>query len=353
MAISSGYLLFGIVTLWNSLGTLNYLNVKVLLNYYFIEYDIIQYNYYITTLIMLSLTFQIITAIFCFCYSFLIKLGLFPGYLWVPDVYEGAIYPTMVFITTSIKIGLISAFLRLLYWVFILFIYCWQPILLFTSIISIFISAFNAFKQKKIKRFLAFSSIYQMGFFFLGISCGNFDGLISALLFWIIYFFTIFGIFIILLLTRYTIINRPIIYINELNGFWQVDFRACFSLSIFFLSLAGCPPFMGFWGKFIILQNLLNVSFFNITIFVLIISLLSTFYYIKLLKNCWFELPQKNKIIQVFWDFQLIEYYYVALYLWILEFFTIFFLFTVSKFKLFKYIAYATHSIFIVFSYFN
>jgi len=121
--------------------------------------------------------------------------------------------------------------------------------MLFISLSSTVWGAIGAINQKKIKRFIAYSSINQLGLIFFGVSCGNYFGLFASISFLIIYLITTLGIFITILFTEQLFLNKNLTYLSELNGFWLIDKTLCLIFSIFFLSLAGFPPFLGFWFK--------------------------------------------------------------------------------------------------------
>lgn len=124
--------------------------------------------------------------------------------------------------------------------------------LVYSALGSIFVGTFGALKQVRIKRFIAFTSINQVGFIMLGISCCNLAGLIASLVYIILYSIMGVSFFAILLNLEHVANKRSMIYISDFYGMSLHNKETSKHLVITILSMGGLPPLGGFVGKFFI-----------------------------------------------------------------------------------------------------
>jgi len=298
-AIVSGILLFGISLLYGALGTLNLNHINSLLFSFPFEEKFFNLN--ITVIVGLSLI----------CIALLFKLGIVPFHFWVPDVYEGAPISTTIILSYLPKIVFFNLFLKLFY----TFGEAFQlilPLFLITGLLSASVGAFIALRQVRIKRFLIYSSISQMGFPIIVLSSTNSEALFSLYFFVILY--TINSIlmwtFYIFLLdfskktNKFSIdfVRNPL-HLSDFSNLFKIDKRWSLLFVFALFSSAGLPPFTGFLSKFfIILQLAINHDYIS-AIVLLFIASISTFYYVRIIKIAFFEksnLIDKNDIFSVF-----------------------------------------------------
>jgi NADH-quinone oxidoreductase subunit N len=138
-------------------------------------------------------------------------------------VYEGVLTPVTFFFATLVKLSVFSFFVRALFFllgskVFLLF---WQPFFLFAATGSIVFGALGALKQTKIKRFIGYTSINQMGYLLIGVSSGDILGLQASFLYLFFYLIAGFVFFSILLYIGDSSTGAELLFINQLNGFGQ------------------------------------------------------------------------------------------------------------------------------------
>ena len=151
------------------------------------------------------------------------------------------------------------------------------------SIGSMIVGSFSALKQVRIKRFLAYTSISQVGFILLGVSSGNILGLSASLMYLILYitmnllFFTIF------LNIEHVILKKNIVYLSDLYGLSSYTKETGKHLALAILSMAGLPPLRGFIGKLFLYFAIIEAHLDFILAVSLSISLISTFYYVYVL----------------------------------------------------------------------
>ena len=270
-SFSSGLFLFGVSLIYGFTGTINFNNLNIL----FFDYSSIYYG------IILGFIFLLISILF--------KLGAAPFHMWVPDVYEGIPISVTIFLTTVPKIAILSILVRLCYSVFYNLINYWQPLLTIAAITSIVFITFILVTQKKIKRFLAYSSIVHIGYLLLGISLGTIEGLQASFLYLIIYMINTINIWTIIISIEYIQNQKKIKYISDLNYLYKINpiISIIFAISLF--SMAGIPPLAGFFAKFYIFFAALENSSFLLLFIGLLTSVISTFYYIRIIKVIYFE----------------------------------------------------------------
>jgi len=177
-------------------------------------------------------------------------------------------------------------------WVFInildIFNFIWQPVFFLIAFLSIIFSILGAFSEKIFKRFFVYSSTGHVGFMLLGIASLNIEGLKSAIDYLIIYIVSSFIIwFIILHLTKKTttLINLKGLAFN--NAFLSLIF------AIVIFSLSGIPPLGGFFVKYEIFSSLIQAEYHILALFLLLMTVISFFYYLRVIKIIFFE---NNKI---------------------------------------------------------
>jgi NADH-quinone oxidoreductase subunit N len=152
------------------------------------------------------------------------------------------------------------------------------------SLGSIVIGSFGALKQTRIKRFLAYTSISQVGFILLGITSGSILGLFASLLYLFIYLVMVLMFFSIFLNIEHIILKKNIVYLSDLYGIYFYTQEASKYLAITIFSMAGLPPLGGFIGKLFLYFAVIEARLDFILIAILAISLISTYYYIKKLE---------------------------------------------------------------------
>lgn len=285
---SSGLILYSLSFLYGTLGLINFDDIQFCL-YYFSDFSI-----FCKTNVLLCCIFLLI--------GFFFKLIIVPFHSWAPDVYEGS--PTIITLFLSIfpKSAFFFLFLKLFLKVFFELYYFWYNFLILGSLFSIIIGTFAAFYQIKLKRLLIFSAIVNNSYFLLSISTGSFLGLQSFIIYFIFYLILIFGIFLIILSLRDNSNSIIIKKIYSLKYYSLNNLYCSIILSSFLFSLGGIPPLIGFFGKFFIFFSLIDLSLFFISFFFILLSVFSTFYYLRLINLMFFSLFNNFFLIN-FWTF--------------------------------------------------
>jgi len=219
------------------------------------------------------------------------KISVVPFHMWTPDVYEGAPTSVTSFFALVPKIAGIAVFIRFMYVPFFNIINQWQTIIIFLSIASMILGAVAAIGQTNIKRLMAYSSIGHMGYALAGIATGTNEGVQSTIVYLTIYLVMSLGTFACIFMMR-----RENIYyenINDLSGLSKNHpmIALCFLVMLF--SLAGIPPLAGFFAKFYIFMSVIEVKMYALAVAGLITTVVSAFYYLRIIKIIYFDKPKK------------------------------------------------------------
>ncbi|HSN16689.1 MAG TPA: NADH-quinone oxidoreductase subunit NuoN [Gammaproteobacteria bacterium] len=273
-AIASGILLYGMSLLYGATGTLDItgLGVRIAANP----------GSNLATLFALGF----IVVGLCF------KLGAVPFHMWVPDVYEGSPTSVTLFIGSAPEIASFALFMRLLVEGLGGLHVQWQPLLIAVSILSMAIGSIVAIAQSNLKRMLAYSTIGHMGFLLLGILAGTGTGYQAAMFYTLSYVVMAtcaFGM--ILLLSRKGFESERLDDFKGLNE--RSPWFAAMMLVVMF-SLAGVPPFVGFFAKLYVLRAVIDAGLTWVAIAAVIFSIISAFYYLRIVKLMYFDRAPAN-----------------------------------------------------------
>lgn len=219
------------------------------------------------------------------------KVSAVPFHMWTPDVYEGSPTSVTSFFALVPKIAAISVFIRFMYVPFVNVISQWQTIIIFLSIASMILGAVAAIGQSNIKRLMAYSSIGHMGYALAGIAAGTNAGIQSTIIYLTIYLVMNLGAFgCIFMMKRENIFYEDI---NDLSGLSKNHPMLALSFLIILFSLAGIPPLAGFFAKFYVFMAVIEVKMYTLAIIGLLTTVVSAFYYLRIIKVIYFDKPKK------------------------------------------------------------
>jgi len=227
--------------------------------------------------------------IYSIVYGFLFKLAAFPCHLWAPEVYEGSPNPIMAFFILPVKIAVFAVFIRLITNIFKDIYSLSSYILWFSAWTSMLWGCYGAFTELKLRKFIAFSSINQMGFLLIGVSCGTFIGIRATLIYLFIYVIMNCGFLQIFLTTYADKNNLTLDFITDFKYFARDNKLLAVLLITILFSMAGIPPLAGFFGKYFLFAASIKSGYYFLVIIGMLTSLISTFYYIRIIKVMWFD----------------------------------------------------------------
>ena len=269
-ALSSGLLLYGCSLLYGFTGSTNF--------------EVIAANTADSTIgIIFAMVFILVGLAF--------KVSAVPFHMWTPDVYEGSPTSVTSFFSVVPKVAGIVIFIRFMYLPFQEILDQWKYILVFISIASMILGAVAAIGQNNIKRLIAYSSIGHMGYAIAGMTPGTENGFKSTLIYISIYAVMNIGVFACIFLMKRN--GKYIEDIQELSGASKNHPLMSLSLLIILSSLAGIPPMAGFFAKFYVFMAVIESGMFTLAVIGLVTTVVSAFYYIRIIKIMYFDDPKK------------------------------------------------------------
>lgn len=226
------------------------------------------------------------------------KMTAAPFHMWTPDVYQGAPTTVTLLVGSAPKFAAFVITLRLLIDALHGIAVDWQPMLLILAVLSLAVGNIVAIAQTNFKRMLAYSTIGQMGFVFLGLMSGVYDGQASvaaygsSLFYVVIYVLTTLSTFgLILLLSRQGFECEEI---SDLKGLNRRNPLLAGVLLLSMFSLAGIPPLAGFYAKLVVLQAVVGAGHVWLAVFAVMCSLIGAFYYLRVVKTAYFDEPENH-----------------------------------------------------------
>ena len=279
-AIASGLLLYGMSMIYGISGSLNIAQISNFASAATLGSQQ-------TLILNFGLVFLVIGVAF--------KLGAVPFHMWVPDVYQGSPTSVTMFLSSVPKIAAVAILIRLLIDGLGSLQYYWSDLFMILAILSIAIGSLVALNQTNIKRMLAYSTISHIGFVLLGFVTGVVDGYGAAVFYVLTYILMSLAAF------------GVIIALNK-NGFEAdqiADFQGLSKSSpwlalimlVVMLSMAGVPPFIGFYSKLFILQQVVAEGYVILAVLAVIFAVISAYYYLQIIKTMYFSDKDKSIVI--------------------------------------------------------
>jgi NADH-quinone oxidoreductase subunit N len=273
-ALASGLLLYGLSLMYGATGSLQLDQIATATQQRIAEGN----------------TLMLITAVVFIVAGIAFKFGAAPFHMWLPDVYHGAPTPITLFIGSAPKLAAFGMTFRLLEIGAPAFEGQWRLMLAILAVLSLAIGNLSAMVQTNLKRLLAYSTISHVGFLFVGLAGGGREGLAAALFYAISYAIMSAAAFgaIVVLSRRGFEADRIDDYkgLNARNP-WMAGLVLCVMAS-----LAGVPPFLGFWSKLAVLRAALQGDMLWLTLVGVVFAVVGAFYYLRVIKVMYFDEPE-------------------------------------------------------------
>jgi len=283
-AFSSGILIFGISMIYGATGTTNMLSIFHMLRN--LDASVVGSLLYIGSSFsnpMIVANSKLILGFLLLFIGFLFKVTAVPFHMWGPDIYEGAPFATVVFISTVPKIAVFFMFIKFIGFYFVDIAFLWKSLFILSGSLSIIVGTLFAIRQYKMKRFLAYSSITHMGYILLGLSTGTFEGMKFSMIYVTIYVITLLNMWGLVSIMEQNY-GQKMDSILDFGGLFYKNKLIGANLVITLFSLSGLPPFIGFFAKYFLLSSMLHSSMYVVTVLVILSSLFSIYYYVKVIK---------------------------------------------------------------------
>ena len=270
-ALASGILLYGISLLYGFTGTTNFAGIAAA---------------FARGAPSLGLLFGLVFLLAGLAF----KISAVPFHMWTPDVYEGAPTPVTAFFATAPKVAAVMLATRVCVDALAPATDAWRQIMIFAALASIFLGAIAAYGQTNIKRLLAYSSINNVGFVLIGLAGGGAVGASSVLFYLAVYVPMTLGAFLCVLWMRDSE-GRPVEDIASLAGLSQTRPGFALAFAVFMFSLAGVPPFFGFWAKVVVFNSALKAGLFPFAVAGILGTVIGAYYYLRIVKVMYMDEP--------------------------------------------------------------
>ena len=236
--------------------------------------------------------YTLLLAIVLFIVSFGFKVGIFPGWQWVPDTYASADGSVTAYLAGGSKKTGVSALLRILMIGFFFAKTEWAPLIAGVAVLTMVIGNVLALAQKDIMRMLAFSSIAMMGYLFIGVAAANEIGMAAAGFHAFTHAIMKTAAFILIWAMSYKLMKR--ITYDDLAGLSKRAPVAAAMFAILMLALAGMPLTVGFWSKLVLFQSAVVADMWWLALVGLLNSVFSLGYYLRVMKFMYMEEPKDD-----------------------------------------------------------
>jgi len=258
-AVSSAVLLFGLSMMYGIYGTFRFSEIALLTD-----------DSYLSVL-----------ALIFFLSGLGFKISLVPFHLWTADVYEGAPLAVTTYFSVVSKGAALFTLMLVLYLVFGHQTKVWTMALYFLAIVTMVVGNLFALRQKNLKRFMAFSSITQVGFLMLGFMNSEAMGMSTIVYFMLVYALSNLAVFGVLSIVFNATGKETM---DDLNGFYATNPGLSLIMLVSLFSLAGIPPVAGFFGKFFLFTAAASDGQYILVLIAVLNATLSLYYYLLVVK---------------------------------------------------------------------
>ncbi len=268
-AFATGFIVYGIALIY---GSANSTSLDLIAS----RFPALQTNY------------LFITGVLLFLVGFSFKIAAFPFHMWVPDVYEGTSSTVAGLFSTGGKAAAFSAIIVALGFLFSgAFRNVFEPYLAVIAVLSMLFGSIVAISQTNIKRMLAYSSIANAGYMIIGLAAGNHEGVAGIIFYLFAYTFTNLGAFGIVSLIEGR--EEANLDINSYAGLSSRSPMLAALMAIVMFSLAGIPPFAGFFGKYYIFMAAVKANLTWLAIVGVVASVISVYFYLRIVVLMYFK----------------------------------------------------------------
>jgi NADH-quinone oxidoreductase subunit N len=233
------------------------------------------------TLLLFGVVFMLVGIAF--------KFGAAPFHMWVPDVYHGAPTAITLFIGSAPKLATFGMAYRLLEGAAGPLDAQWGVMVAWIAALSMILGNLIALVQSNIKRMLAYSTISHVGFLFMGLANGSASGYSAAMYYAIAYAITATAAFGALVLLSRKGFEAEMV--DDFRGLWAK--RPLHAMLVLFVmaSLAGVPPFVGFWAKLEVLRAAVQADMLWLALVGVVCAVIGAYYYLRVIKVMFFDEP--------------------------------------------------------------
>ena len=289
-ALASGMLLYGISMIYGSTGSLGFSAVAESVGAAATTGSGMRLT------LVLGLVFVVVGVAF--------KLGAVPFHMWVPDVYEGAATPVTLFIGTAPKIAAFGMLMRALVEGLGALQADWSQMLVVLAVLSMGAGNVIALAQTNIKRMLAYSTIAHVGFIFVGVVSGTAAGYAASMFYVLTYALMALGGFAMVIWLGSA--GEEADRLEDFRGLNERNPWFAFMMLILMLSMAGMPPFVGFWAKWSVLREVVASGMTWLAVVAVLFSVVGLFYYLRVVRLMYFDSPEEKAPVSSLADMRVV-----------------------------------------------
>ena len=268
---ASGLMLYGISFMYGTTGTIYFDDMSAGIN---------------------GSALQILALVFFFT-GLGFKISLDPFHLWTADTYEGAPTSVTSYLSVVSKAAAAFSLMVILIKVFAPMTEYWQMLLYIVIVLSITVANLFAIRQRNLKRFLAFSSISQAGYIMLAVISGTPYGMTSLVFYVLVYMVANLAAFGVISAVEQNSGGK--VGMDDYNGLYRTNPKLAVIMMLALFSLAGIPPFAGFFSKFFIFAAAFDQGF-HVLVFIALINTVISLYYYLLVVKAMFITPNENPV---------------------------------------------------------
>ena len=275
-ALASGMLLYGMSLVYGATGSIDLATISS--NALTVAQP---------TMLMAGVAFMVAGIAF--------KFGAAPFHMWLPDVYHGAPTPITLFIGSAPKLAAFAMAIRLLDFGVGALGDHWHPMLAGLAAMSLVLGNLIALAQTNLKRMLAYSTVSHVGFLFLGLAGGGADGNAAAMFYALSYAIMATAAF-----GAIVVLSRRGFEADRIDDFKGLNARDPWSAGLVLCvmaSLAGVPPFLGFWAKLVVLRAAIQGDMLWLAIVGIVCAVIGAFYYLRVIKVMYFDEPSGEPVL--------------------------------------------------------
>lgn len=281
-AFSSAFFLFGIALVYGSAGTVNLPSIGRAIG-----------------VDGLGASPLLLIGMALLAVGFAFKVAAVPFHMWTPDAYEGAPAPITGFMAAAVKAAAFAAFLRVFLTAFPGLYETWDTIVVFLALATMVGANLVALVEGNVKRMLAYSSIAHAGYLLVALAAASVTGTGSFLFYLVVYTLMTMGAFAILVAVGGQ--GEAGQNLDAYSGLGWERPAIGIAMTVFLLSLAGVPATGGFIGKFYLLQAAVQADLVPLAIVLVLASLVSYFYYLRVVWYMWFrEAPAPQEHVRAY-----------------------------------------------------
>jgi NADH-quinone oxidoreductase subunit N len=271
-AFATGFIVYGIALIY---GTAQSTSIEIIVG----RFEDLSHN------------LLFITGVLLFLIGFSFKIAAFPFHMWVPDVYEGSSTTVAGLFSTGGKAAAFAAIIVTLSSIFNGIDHnIFEPYLAVIAVFSMLFGSIVAISQNNVKRMLAYSSIAHAGYMLIGLAAGNYEGIAGIIFYLAAYTFMNLGAFGVVSIIEGK--NETNLTFDSYSGLASRQPLLAALLSLFMFSLAGIPPFAGFFGKYYVFIAAIKAHLTWLAIIGVISSAISVYFYLRIVVLMYFREPE-------------------------------------------------------------